>query len=132
MRIALIGLADTGARHYELLRERDEKIVAICDNDKDRLAKFACRRKYTNEIKMLRDTDPDTVHITVRGEGLAEMIIDALSLGINVVCEEPLELAATDVPRILAAEEASSATLGVYSENDFTHIKSFAETCLGH
>jgi hypothetical protein len=63
------------------------EIVALCDIDLGRLEKFDGCNKYENYIEMLEKERLDVVHICTPHYLHADMIIEALERGVNVLCE---------------------------------------------
>ena len=131
MRSAIIGLGTIGRVHAELLASRGEEIVALCDIDpraaqhaKEKWAKSAVI--YSDYKEMLTAETPDVVHICTPHYLHADMVVFALGKNINVLCEKPLCIKHEDIDRILAAEEASKAILGVSHQNRYLPSVRFA------
>ena len=75
---------------------------------------------FTQVIQtFLKKEHPDCVHICTPHYLHADMCVKALSLGIHVLCEKPLAITIADLERVIAAEKASSATLGVCLQNRY-------------
>ena len=135
MRAAIIGLGVIGAVHAAVLAERGETVVALCDINesaavtaREKYAKDA--RVYTDYVKMLDEVKPDVVHVCTPHYLHAEMVIAALTRGVNTLCEKPLCIRHEDIDRILAAEAASSAILGVCHQNRYLPSNQFAKDYL--
>lgn len=135
MRTAIIGLGVIGKVHASLLFAMKEEIVALCDTDETRAAqakeKWAQSAEiYTDYKEMLEKAKPDVVHICTPHYLHADMVVDALSRNINVLCEKPLCIRHEDIDRILAAEDASSAILGVCHQNRYLASNLFTKDYL--
>ena len=135
MRSAIIGLGVIGNVHAQILAARGEEIVALCDVDtaaaegaKEKWAKDA--EIYTDYREMLAKAAPNVVHICTPHYLHADMVIDTLARNINVLCEKPLCIHAEDIDRILAAEAASNAQLGVCHQNRYNAPSRFAKEYL--
>ena len=135
MRSAIIGLGVIGNVHAQILAARGEEIVALCDIDpavaekaKEKWAKDA--EIYTDYREMLEKVKPDVVHICTPHYLHADMVIDALGKNINTLCEKPLCIRHEDIDRILAAEAASTAQLGVCHQNRYLASNRFAKEYL--
>lgn len=135
MRSAIIGLGVIGNVHAQILTARGEEIVALCDIDpavaekaKEKWAKDA--EIYTDYREMLEKVKPDVVHICTPHYLHADMVIDALGKNINTLCEKPLCIRHEDIDRILAAEAASTAQLGVCHQNRYLASNRFAKEYL--
>ncbi len=118
MKTAIVGLGVIGKVHAEILAELGAEITAVCDVDESKISNYPYA-KYTEYEKMLKEIKPDVVHICTPHYLHADMIVSALSLGINVLCEKPLCISEEEMTRILEAEEKSSAILGVCLQNRY-------------
>ena len=130
MNSAIIGLGVIGKVHYDTLKKQGERIVALCDIDKSKLAEFCADRKYDDYKKMLDDGGIDVVHICTPHYLHADMTIYALEKGINVLCEKPLCIRKEDIARIEKAEKESKAIFGVCFQNRFNLSSVFAKDYL--
>ena len=124
MKTAIIGLGVIGKVHLETLIKQGRAISALCDIDVDTAKKAAERFEcdapiFSDWKKMLSEISPDTVHICTPHYLHAEMVIELLERNINVLCEKPLCIKKSDIPRILEAEKKSSAILGVCHQNRY-------------
>ena len=127
MKTAIVGLGVIGNVHYDVLKNMGAQIVALCDVDLSRLEKFDGCNKYENYIEMLEKERPDVVHICTPHYLHADMIIEALEKGINVLCEKPLCIKEEDIERIIEAEKKSSAILGVCHQNRYNAENRFVK-----
>ena len=118
MKVALIGLGVIGEVHLQVLNELGVELSAVCDVDEGKLKDFKCA-KYTDYKKMLTEIKPNVVHVCTPHYLHADMVVYALNLGINVLCEKPLGISELDLERILKAEENSTAKLGVCMQNRY-------------
>lgn len=130
MKIAVVGLGVIGTVHVSILKNFGYDPVALCDIDKEKLAKYEGVKRYTDYIKMLDEVKPEAVHICTPHYLHAEMVIEALGRNINVLCEKPLCIKAEDIERILEAERNSDAQLGVCFQNRYNPVSRFAKDFL--
>jgi len=129
MRAAVIGVGTAGSIHTTVLREQN-RLCAVCDIDENKLSKYAGIPTYTDYKKMIAEQKPDAVHICTPHYLHAEMIIYALSLGINVLCEKPLCISYEQIDAVLEAEKSSSAALGVCFQNRYNKENVFVKEYL--
>ena len=127
MRVAVIGLGTIGVGHVNLMLERKDEIVALCDIDSEKLQKFPHIKGYRDYLQMLDEEKPDVVHICTPHHLHAEMILDALKRDVNVLCEKPLCINLKDISRILQAEKQSKAQLGVCFQNRYNLSSMFVK-----
>ncbi len=124
MNVAVVGLGVIGTVHAELLADRGD-LFAICDVDESKREIYPEKAFYTDYEAMLDELRPDAVHICTPHYLHAPMVIAALSRNIHVLCEKPLCIREEEIEAILAAEKASSATLGVCFQNRFNPANGF-------
>ena len=128
-RVAVVGLGVIGAVHVRILRNLGYEIAAVCDVDTSRFDAYPEYAHYTDYNAMLTDLRPDSVHICTPHYLHAEMVVAALNMGINVLCEKPLCISALEIEEILKAERNSTAILGVVHQNRYvpanTYVKEY-------
>jgi predicted dehydrogenase len=130
MKAALIGYGSIGHVHAKVI-EQYGTLEAICDIDETVLESAPGNAHYTDYIAMLEEIRPDVVHICTPHYLHAEMVIEALRRGINVLCEKPLCIREEDIGRILEAERSSSAQLAVCHQNRYNSANRFVKEYLG-
>ena len=129
MKTAIIGLGVIGKVHKRLIEKLGFRLCAVCDTDVKQMDGVAVA-KYTDYIQMLDEAHPDVVHICTPHYLHADIIIEALSRNINVLCEKPLCTKAEDITRILEAESKSKAKLGVCHQNRYNQENTFIKEYL--
>ena len=130
MKIAVIGLGVIGKVHLAVLEEEGLLPSAVCDIDPEKRALCPSAAFYTDWREMLDREQLDAVHICTPHYLHAEMTVECLSRNIHVLCEKPLCIREEDIGRILAAEAASSATLGVCFQNRYKETNRFVKEYL--
>ena len=135
MKIVIVGAGVIGRVHLKAMLELGIMPAAICDIDKGRANAMLCDMHldlpvFADYRDMLDELRPDSVHICTPHYLHADMIVEALSRNIHVLCEKPLCIKREDIPRILAAERASTATLGVCHQNRYNPANLFAKEYL--
>ena len=131
MKSAVVGIGTIGPVHLDALTRLGEEIAALCDIRPERAVAAAERFHlscpiFTDYEEMLDQVRPDIVHICTPHFCHADMIVAALTRGISVLCEKPLCIKESDIGRILAAEAASPAKLGVCHQNRINPANLFA------
>jgi predicted dehydrogenase len=123
---AIVGLGHRAHMFlHALLGEHaaDGRLVGLCDSNMGRLAHAAdIAREAGLSIptyaaddfdRMLRETSPEGVIVTVPDYAHCEYIVRALELGANVITEKPLTIDAASCRRIVAARQASGRSVTV-------------------
>lgn len=129
MKAAIIGYGVIGKVHAAVIPQYGT-LAAVCDNDPAVLETAPGAHHYTDYKKMLDEVKPDVVHVCTPHYLHAEMVIEALSRGIHVLCEKPLCIREEDIGRILLAERNSSATLAVCHQNRYNSANLFVKKYL--
>ncbi len=130
MKIALVGAGVIARVHMKALLALGMQPAAVCDIDASKaeklLREFALDLPvFTDYGEMLADFAPEAVHICTPHYLHADMVVAALERDIHVLCEKPLCIKESDIPRILAAEQGSKATLGVCHQNRYNPANLF-------
>ncbi len=106
-RFALIGCGNIANRHAENIL-RIGKLVAVCDNDKQRAFQFAATYNsipYFDFDDLLKsETEVDIIALCTPNGLHAEQSIKILQSGKNVLCEKPLCLNVQEGLRMQKAE----------------------------
>jgi predicted dehydrogenase len=112
--VAVIGCG-VGRSHIAegYWRHRDKfQVLALCDIDEGRLAKlgdeFSVRRRTKSFDEVLRMDDVDIVDICTPPTLHFAQILEALSVGKEVVCEKPIVGSLAEIDRVIAAERQAA------------------------
>jgi len=138
---AVVGL---GHRSYMYLgaltgaHAADGRLVALCDSNPGRLqsaADFAAGlapRTYAADQfdRMIAETTPDRVIVTVPDNLHADYIVRALDLGCDVITEKPLTMDATACARILAARKRTGRAVIVGFNYRYSPIRTLLKQVL--
>ena len=130
IKVGIIGLGFMGKMHFRCYSAmKNVKIAAICDIDKNKFKKtsgVAGNIKgaekpldlkgialYTNFDKMLSETDLDVISVTLPTDLHCEYTLKALKAGLNVFCEKPMALTASDGKKMVEAAKRAKKLLQV-------------------
>ena len=120
LRAGIIGAGSIAqAAHIAAFRSvPDVELVALCDINKERVAKVAQEHQiphtYSDYHRMLKKEGLDLVVVCVPNALHARMTIAALQAGANVLCEKPMALTYRDACAMIQAshEAGRSLTIG--------------------
>lgn len=126
MKSVIIGFGVIGRVHAEVLKNQGAEIAAVCDTDSSKLSGFGCR-SYCDYIDMIESEKPDVVHICTPHYLHADMSVECLKRGINVLCEKPMCISEDDVCRISEAALHSSAQFGLVLQNRYNAANLFVK-----
>lgn len=130
MKTAIVGLGVMGRVHAEILTAQNKNIVAVCDVNEQKLNAFSNYKGYSDYLTMLNEEKPDVVHICTPHYLHAEMVIEALKRGVNVICEKPLCIGMEELSKIIEVEKKSKAILGVCHQNRYNDANLFVKDYL--
>lgn len=128
MRVAILGTGGVAAAHVTALRELAEAGVAVelvgaCDVEADRAEAFAAEWSipafYTDLAAMLGRQRPEVVHICTPPGAHADLAVECLLGGADVVCEKPPVLSLAEVEVVQAAEKRSERSFTTIFQHRF-------------
>jgi predicted dehydrogenase len=120
-RVAIIGTGNIAGAHITAWNDLKDKLepVAAVDIDEGRVRAFAEKhhipRTYTDAGEMLREEQPDIVHVTTPPALHAPLIIQSLEAGAHVLCEKPMVGSLRELDTIVEAEQRT----GCYASSVF-------------
>lgn len=120
---AVIGCGDVSTVHFEALAQIPEiTLVGVCDTDPDRLEAAATAQGvpgFSDHLELIKNVRPDVVHISTPHHQHANIAIDCLEAGVNVIMEKPLAHTMAEGERLVEAAERSSAKIAVCFQNRY-------------
>lgn len=126
MKYALIGCGRISPNHIMAAKNNKLDMVAICDVDplcmEDKVRKFelpASVKKYTDYKTLLTEMQPELVAICTESGLHAQIAIDCIHAGCNVIIEKPIALSVQDADSIIAAAEEAGVKVCVSHQNRF-------------
>lgn len=123
LRVAVIGCGAIVPMHIDAIRESEGvELVACADIERERAEKTAEQsgaRCYTDWHAMLREQNPDVVHICTPHYLHADMAIEAMKFGSNVFCEKPMAITVQDALRMEQCARETGKLLGICFQNRF-------------
>ncbi len=118
MRYALIGCGRISPNHIAAAKANQLDIVGICDLDvenmKDKELKFELDdtvHQYTDYIEMLQKEKPELVAIATESGKHAQVALNCMDYGCNLIIEKPIALSIEDADKIV--EKAKELNLKV-------------------
>ena len=119
---AIIGCGRIAQRHAENIKKYGN-LIAVCDNIKSRVDKFAFDFKaspYTDIDELLsKEKEIDVISICTPNGLHAEHSIKALNANFHVLCEKPLAINVQDCGEMIKASEKANKRLFVIKQNRF-------------
>lgn len=126
MNYALIGCGRISPNHIAAAKANELNIVAICDivsdNMLDKKVKFELPdsvKMYTDYKEMLQQEKIDLVAIATESGKHAEIALDCIEAGCNVIIEKPIALSLADADRIIQRSEEKGVKVCACHQNRF-------------
>lgn len=126
MRYALIGCGRISPNHIMAAKNNGLDIVAICDIDetciKDKVKKFelpSTVKTYLDYKEMLVEEKPELVAIATESGLHAEIAMDCIDAGCNIIIEKPIALSIEDADKIIKAAEEKNVKVCACHQNRF-------------
>jgi predicted dehydrogenase len=121
---AVIGCGDVSVVHLEAIKALpDVDLVAVCDTDPAAAAEAASRHEvpaFPDHRRLLETVRPDVVHISTPHHQHADVAVDCLAAGVDVILEKPLAHSLADAERIIAAaDQHPGSRIGVCFQNRY-------------
>lgn len=126
MRYALIGCGRISPNHIAAAIKNDLEIVALCDIVYDNieyiLSKVSITKpvhKYTNYMEMLDKEKPELVSISTESGKHAQIALDCIEAGCNLIIEKPIALSLDDADAIIKKAQQKNVKVCVCYQNRF-------------
>lgn len=126
MKYALIGCGRISPNHLAAAKANALEIVAICDIEKanmeDKMVKLELPRttkQYTDYKEMLEKEQPTLVAIATESGKHAEIALDCIEAGCNIIIEKPIALSLEDADKIIAKGKEKGVKVCACHQNRF-------------
>ncbi len=126
MKYALIGCGRISPNHIGAAVNNELEIVGICDLIEERMKEkkelFEAIKdvhEYTDYKLMIEKEKPDLVAIATESGKHAEIAIDCLNMGVNIIIEKPISLSIEDADRIIKLAEEKKLKVCTCHQNRF-------------
>ncbi len=118
MKIAIVGLGQIADAHIcEIKKIKGCKVVGICDKVNSILTMFSQRHgiknKYTEFKTMLKETEPDVVHITTPPPSHFSLGKEAIRQGCSTYIEKPFTLSLNETEELITLANKKKVKLCV-------------------
>lgn len=126
LRYALIGCGRISPNHIAAAIENNIEIIALCDivseNIEDKILKFnlpKTTRKYIDYKEMLEKEKPELVAIATESGKHAQIALDCIEVGCNLIIEKPIALSLEDADSIIAKAKGKGVKVCACHQNRF-------------
>ena len=127
MKYALIGCGRISPNHLEAAINNDLEIVGICDIAPEHMTNLLAKlnieddkyKKYTDYHEMLEKEQPELVAIATESGKHAEIALECLDYGTNLIIEKPIALSLEDADKIIDKANEKGLVVCANHQNRF-------------
>ncbi|HBI62338.1 MAG TPA: oxidoreductase [Lachnospiraceae bacterium] len=128
MRYALIGCGRISTKHIHAALENCLEITAVCDTvpehmeqllKKHNLAGDSGIKCYTDYQKLIAENDIELISIATESGSHAQIALDCIEKGINVIIEKPIAMSLEDADRIIELSKKKGVKVSACHQNRF-------------
>ncbi len=126
MKYALIGCGRISPNHIMAAVRNNLEIIALCDiveeNVCDKIVKFGLPsnvRRYTDYKQMLQEENPELIAIATESGKHAQIALDCIGAGCNLIIEKPIALSLADADAIIAKAQEKGVKVCACHQNRF-------------
>ena len=118
IRVAIVGTGNISNYHLKAYKKLNNvEIVAACDINYERAVNF-CKKYdipgvFKDHKKMLEEIKPDAISVCTWNNSHAEISMDALNAGADVLCEKPLAMNSKEAIKMQETAERTGRLLMV-------------------
>lgn len=125
MKYALIGCGRISPNHIAAAKANELEFTGICDINEEMLREKAAEfelsdvHPYTDYHEMLEKEKPELVAIATESGKHAEIALDCINEGCNVIIEKPMALSLADADAIIRSAKEKGVKVCVSHQNRF-------------
>lgn len=125
MKYALIGCGRISPNHIEAAKNNGLDFVAMCDivvdvmEEKAQKFELSTVRQYTDYKELLAKEKPELVAIATESGKHAQIALDCIAMGCNVIIEKPIALSISDADAIIRAGKEKGVVVCANHQNRF-------------
>lgn len=125
MKYALIGCGRISPNHIEAAKNNKLEFVAMCDIVPEIMQEKAIKfelndvKQYTDYKQLLKNENPELVAIATESGKHAQIALDCIEAGCNVIIEKPIALSISDANKIIELAEEKGVIVCANHQNRF-------------
>jgi predicted dehydrogenase len=127
IRVAIVGCGKIADSHAsEIQKIPGCEIIGVCDKEelmaKQLYERFRVKRFYSSLPALLKEGQPDVVHITTPPQSHYEIGRQCLEAGCHIYVEKPFTLNTTEAEKLVALANQSGRKLTVGHDEQFSEV----------
>lgn len=125
MKYALVGCGRISSNHIVAAQKNNLEIVGLCDilpekiHEKKEKHELDQTRQYTDYREMLEQESPELVAVCTESGKHAEIALDCIEYGCNVIIEKPIALSLNDADKIIRRGHEKGVKVCTSHQNRF-------------
>ncbi len=126
MKYALIGCGRVSPNHIVAAIKNGLEIVGLCDISKNAVYELKDKYPLIKKVnfykyyrRMIAEEQPDIVAIATESGRHADIAVDCINAGCNVIIEKPIALSIADADRIIESAERMGVKVAANHQNRF-------------
>ncbi len=128
MKYALIGCGRIAVNHIRAVINNRLELAAVCDINPDAMENILRGnglganndiRRYTDYRKLLGELAPQLVGIATESGSHAQIALDCIDAGVNVIIEKPMALSIADAEEIIRRSRQKGVKVSACHQNRF-------------
>ncbi len=128
MKYALIGCGRIATNHIKAVLNNHLELAAVCDilpeHMESLLAKHGLEndpsiRRYTDYRQLLQEVQPQLVAIATESGLHAQIALDCIDAGVNVIVEKPMAMSIQDAEEIIRRSQEKGVKVSACHQNRF-------------
>lgn len=128
MKYALIGCGRIATNHIKAVMNNNLELVAVCDVLPEHMEVLLAEHKLNNDLSIKRYTDYklmidenelELIAIATESGSHAEIALDCIDKGINVIIEKPMAMSIREADEIIQRSEEKEVKVSACHQNRF-------------
>jgi predicted dehydrogenase len=127
LKVAIVGCGKIADAHAsQIQRIGGCEMVGVCDREplmaKQLYERFPIKRHFSDLAELLRECQPDVVHITTPAETHFDISRFCLERGRHIYIEKPVTLNATEAQTLIRLAEENNLKITAGHDDQFSHV----------
>jgi len=128
MKYALIGCGRIATNHIKAVLNNELELVAVCDVKPEAMESLLAKHglenstdvlRYTDYKKMIAENDIELIGIATESGIHAEIALDCIDAGINLIIEKPMAMSMDDAEEIIKRSDEKGVKVSACHQNRF-------------
>ncbi len=128
MKYVLIGCGRIATNHIKAAVNNNLEIAAVCDIFPEKMEELLIKhelennrsiKRYTDYTEMVEEINPELASIATESGSHAEIALNLIDKGVNLIIEKPMAMSIEDADKIIALSEEKGVKVSACHQNRF-------------